>query len=394
LPTGKFKVERTDTGNETLKAPVEFYWLQPNGSISPAPNTQVILYPQYPEIRLSGFLKGSSGAPNVLMNTREPGRLLFLGITRARCVIGWVSKSASRIGLEYRSLGSLEKLGVFGVVPLRAAEQRVSTRSALLREVRRIHRLDWIDSKALRRDGSIVECTSSHCVGYTLEAEFGIARNGISEPDFKGWELKATTVSDLGGKPSSKAITLMTPEPVGGFYRSDGVEAFIRKFGYVDKRGRRDRLNSGGVHIVGMKNAGTHLTLVLNGFDSKKERITNPAGSLALLSDRGLIAAEWSFAALMSLWNRKHAQAAYVPAEARTTPRKQYRYGGLIRLGEGADFVKLLGAFARGIVYYDPGIKLEGATAARSTIKRRSQFRIKSNQLSAIYSRMEDVLVA
>lgn len=391
LPTGDFRVERTDSGNETLKAPLNFYWLRNDGTVVHAPRTQVILYPQYPEIRLSGFLSGARGAPNAVMNTRAAGRLLFLGTTNNRRIIAWASLASSALARAYTSLGELERLGVFSVLPLSQGELGISTREILVGEIRRIHRLDWINSKALTRNGSIVECISSHCVGYTLEAELGVARNGISEPDFRGWEVKATTVSKLGGQPSSKAVTLMTPEPTGGYYRSHGAEAFVRKFGYPDKLGRADRLNFGGTFLAGVRHVGTKLTMTLAGFDANKGKLLNPAGSLALLTDKGAIAAEWSFASLMSLWNRKHAQAVYIPAEARVIPRRQYRYGGAVRIAEGTDFLRLLEAIALGAVYYDPGIKIESESTTTPRTKRRSQFRIKSNQLSTLYKKMEQI---
>lgn len=44
-----------------------------------------------------------------------------------------------------------------------------------------------------------------------------------------------------------------------------------------------------------------------------------------------------------------------------------------------------------GRVYYDPGIKLENASSARPRVKRRSQFRVKSSDLPALYQSMETV---
>lgn len=389
LPTGNFEADPT---NKTLKAPLDFGWLQSNGTVSQAPQTKLIFYPQYPEVRLSGFLMGAKNAPNYLMNTRLGGRLLFLGINSSdRRIIAWVVGPETLLARAYASIRSLERVGVFGVVPLRQDEVGVSTRALLIRELLRIRRLDWINSKALTRDGSIIACNSSHCVGYTLEAEFGIARNGISEPDFMGWELKATTVANLEALPSAKPITLMTPEPTGGLYRSLGIQDFIRRFGYPDKKGRPNRKNFGGVFLSGVRNPGTKLTLVLNGYNSDTGEIVDASGSLTLLTDSDEVAVEWSFAALMSLWNRKHAQAAYVPAEARKAPQLQYRYGGFVRIAEGTDFVKLLKAIANRSVYYDPGIKLENEAVGTPKIKRRSQFRIKSRELASLYAKIEQV---
>ncbi|UPJ84313.1 MvaI/BcnI restriction endonuclease family protein [Bradyrhizobium sp. 183] len=396
LPMGEVGVTVTKEGNQILKAKASFFWIQPDGGAAPAPGAQFILYPQYPEVRLSALLRGAVNAPGELMSTRLSGRLLFLGTTDDGRILAWAAGPGSRLASEYRALGALEQNAVFFIVPLDASEAGKSTRQLLLEEIKRIHLLDWINSKALRADGTFAPCLSSHCIGYTLEAEFGVARNGRAEPDFKGWEIKAGTVSRLNSPPTRKAVTLMTPEPTGGFYRTDGVEAFVRKFGYKDKLGREDRLNFGGIYRAGIRHPGTGLTCKIDGFDAVKSRITNPAGSLVLLNDSGEIAAEWSFATLLSLWNRKHAQAVYVPAQARTSPVKQYRYGARVRLGTGTDFEKLLRAIAVGHVYYDPGIKLEAASTAAPSTKRRSQFRVPSSEIGALYTSFEtwDVLAS
>ena len=390
LPIGDVRSEVTATGRESLKAPLPFFWLQPDGGIAPAPHAQLILYPQYPEVRLSGFLKNALNAPSELMNVRLAGRFLFFGITADRRIIAWVTAPDSALARGLRAAGEVERLGVFGVVPLRAAERR-TTREQLLDELLRIHRLDWIASRRLTGDGSCVACEASQCVGYTLEAELGVASNGRAEPDFLGWEIKASEVSAFGRPPPAKAITLMTPEPTGGYYRDSGVEAFIRKYGYIDKLGRPDRMNFGGTHRASTRHESTRLTLTLAGFDQASGKITNPTGALALIDDTGAIAAEWSFASLLTIWNRKHAQAAYVPAEVAMDPFRQYRYGSEVRLGEGTDFQRLLSAIAAGKVYYDPGIKLERASEARPAVKRRSQFRIGSRDIPVLYAQMSAV---
>ena len=56
---------RTDPGfkRETFKAELDFNWIDAEGQSPPAPGAQLILYPKYPEVRLSGFLRGCSIAP-------------------------------------------------------------------------------------------------------------------------------------------------------------------------------------------------------------------------------------------------------------------------------------------------------------------------------------------
>ena len=80
-----------------------------------------------------------------------------------------------------------------------------------------------------------------------MEAELGIAKNSFGEPDFLGWEVKQFAVEDFERIESAKPITMMTPEPDGGFYKDADAESFIRKFGYADKHDKPDRLNCGGV---------------------------------------------------------------------------------------------------------------------------------------------------
>jgi hypothetical protein len=181
----------------------------------------------------------------------------------------------------------------------------------------------------------------------------------------------------------------MTPEPNGGYYKDEGPEAFVRKYGYPDKKGRADRYNFGGVHLLGKKHPSTGLTLQFLGYDTDRNRIIDPNGGFALTDTKGNEAAVWHFAGLIAHWNRKHAKAAYVPYMTRVLPHQQYSYGVLVRLGEDTDFLRFLKALANGKVYYDPGIKLEAASTARPSVKRRSQFRIRSQHLGDLYARFE-----
>lgn len=257
----------------------------------------------------------------------------------------------------------------------------------------RIHSLNWIASKSLTSKGNIVACNSPQCVGYTLEAELGIARNGRTGPDIFGWEVKAVGVTALEKPFGSKQVTLITPEPNGGFYKSEGKSAFVRKYGYADKNGIVDRLNFGGVHRVGERHASTSLELTINGYDLAKNRITDASGSIALVDRQGKVAAEWSFAHLMTIWSTKHALAVYVPALAKKLPERMYYYGNRVLLGEGTDFLYFLHALETGKVVYDPGIKLENASSENARLKPRSQFRMKSSQLGALYAKSEVIAI-
>ena len=240
------------------------------------------------------------------------------------------------------------------------------------------------------KDGSILSCLAPNCGGYTLEAELGITPNGFSEPDYLGWELKQFGVSDFL-RTQSAIITLMTPEPTGGFYKEQGVVEFLRKYGYPDKNGKEDRINFGGIHKVGLVHPLTNLNMELIGFDHGIGKIRNTDGRIALLDKTGLEVASWSFASLLKHWNRKHNLACYIPSMSQTQPNRQYQFGNSIILGTGTDFTLLLKEMAVGNIYYDPGIKLENATKGVPKAKRRSQFRIKSGNLGSLYKVNEQI---
>ena len=58
FPNLNISPDDTGTHGSVFKAPLSFFRVDANGLECPAPNTQLILYPQYPEVRVSGFLKG------------------------------------------------------------------------------------------------------------------------------------------------------------------------------------------------------------------------------------------------------------------------------------------------------------------------------------------------
>lgn len=390
IPNKGVEIDDTERGSvrDRFKAGISLSWVDATGAICIAPGAQLILYPKYPEVRMSGFLLGCRFAPSAMMTSRLEGRLMFLGIRDDGKIIGHVVSPDNPLAAELAQQKNLEVSGVFLKLPV--DKVRVDTRGQLLAALREIHEAGWIDSVRLCPGGKLVPCLHSNCGGYTLESRLGITPNGISEPDYLGWEVKQHGVSDLAKPHSGSPITLFTPEPSAGFYKEKGVEAFIRKFGYADKVGRADRMNFGGIYRYGKPAASTGLTLTLKGYDAVKGKITDlEGGGIALVSGSSEEAAVWPFPQLMAHWNRKHSQAVYVPSLSRTEPSRQYRYGAKVELGTGTDFLKLLDAIAKGVVYYDPGIKLENASTDAAKTKRRSQFRIKEVDLQSLYSTYE-----
>ena len=381
LPISSIVTEEAgDWTKERFKASLKFSWIIDEGHLCPAPNSQLILYPKYPEVRFSGFLKACENAPSELMTQRLPGRLLFLSVNDNGIVLGHVVGPESQIVNEFETLKTNTVFGVFKVIEI---IKKIDSKDKLLQELYRIYNLDWVVSKSLTRNG-IVPCEAPQCGGYTLEAELGITRNGFSEPDFLGWEVKNFGVTNFKNLNSS-AVTLFTPEPTDGLYKTKGIEYFIKTYGYPDKNGRPDRMNFGGIHKIGIRHSVTNLELKLVGVDEKTNKIRNTNGRIALIDNKNNEAASWSFASMLLHWNKKHNQACYVPSLSNTTNGRKYKYGNIAIIGIGTDFQLFLDQMANGLIYYDPGIKLEGISSTRPKSKKRSQFRIKSGNLKNLY---------
>ena len=373
---------------DRAKASVRFGWVDEDGYYV-APNAQIILYPKYPEVRMSGFLKGCRKAPSNVMNVRDSGRVLFLGITRDGRMLGYAAAAGSPLANAVHALTTIELAGVFFEI---SAEPRLGgTRQRLLQKLAAIYQKHWIRSQKLGADGRINPYSAPNGGGYTLEAELGITPNGYAEPDYLGWEIKQYSVNNFEKYRPKSPVTLLTPEPTGGFYREQGVEAFVRRFGYSDKNGKVGRYNFGGVYSsVKSCHADTGLKLRLTGYDFETGKITDLDKGIALLDKHEETAALWPYARIIEHWNRKHAQAAYIPSLHMKEP-PQYCYGSRIQLCEQTDLTLFLKAVASGVVYYDPAIKLEINESGKTSIKQRSQFRIRHNQLDQMYYSTECV---
>lgn len=392
IPHGEIYSDSEDKAGskrERAKARVNFFWITGNGKYV-APDTNLILYPKYPEVRMSGFLKGCDDPPSNVMTVRDADRVLVIGITSDGEVLGYAAARASAVAREIFA-GKWEQLGVFLELPS-GPDLKADPKSMLLAELKRIYHLRWIMSQKLDKDGMKAPYRARNGGGYTLEAELGITPNGYSEPDFMGWEVKQYGVNNFTKFLPKSPVTLMTPEPTGGFYKNLGVTEFMRRYGYPDKSGKANRINFGGVYTIDKDfHADTGLRLIIEGFDAKSGKITDLDGEIALVDRKAKVAANWSFKNMMQHWNRKHAQAAYVPSLFREPP-PEYSYGPRILLCEQTDFLLFLKAIVEGTVYYDPAIKLIGGSQPDK--KRRSQFRVKHKQITDLYYRSEVVEIS
>lgn len=393
IPSGEVTLHESTSGKgggveAVFRSALDFYWVRKDGRASHAPEAKLIFYPQYPEVRFSGFLRGCSDAPSSLYDKskrgQETGRILVLGVGAGTKVMGITLPPESPAAREIVSYHPRATYGVFFILPI-PGTALVDGFVDLMRNLCAIHRRGWVASRRLDRNGVLVSCNAPNCNGNTLESLLGIRSNGYSQPDFRGWEIKARNVPNTAA-PGASIVTLFTPEPTAGVYVTDGVIPFMRRYGYPDTRGRVDRVNFGGVYRAnGGAHPRTNLRMVVDGFHADVRKYSS-AGAIRLLDRKDREAMSWSFAKLMDHWKAKHAQAAFVPAQQRMTPERQYRYGVRILLGEGAEFGLFLAAVQSGKVYYDPGIKVENASAEKPTTKRRSQFRVSSKDIPSLYA--------
>lgn len=381
--------DRSPRGLRILHAPVTLFWLGPTFA-EPARHAQLILYPQYPEVRLSGLLKGVRSAPRHLLAVsergREQGRILILGINDAESAVFAVVLSASaRAAGFFRDLADRESARVLAGWPIHGFEN--ASKLQLLTELCRIERAGWIAGKRLTRQGEVFY-RAPNGGGYTLEAELGICANGYSNPDFMGWEVKQHAVGKLD-IPRASRITLFTPEPDHGYYVAEGVTRFTQRFGKWNPR--KQRWDFTGNHRCDERSSRTGLILSIEGFAPGSSRF-DAEGRIALLDKSDSVVAGWSFRKLLDHWKRKHAMAAYVPSISRrvtvgSQTHNEYRYGSRIELGEGTSFAKLLEGISGKTIIYDPGIHLEESGKA----KRRSQFRTSSRDLRLLYDDFSEV---
>jgi hypothetical protein len=391
--SNKVKAKKGNKRKIKYQASVKLSWLDAEGNAYPAPNSKLIYYPQYPEVRFSGFLKNSKVNISRWMDPcqegRAEGRWLILGIAKDATVFAYLATPESVLSKQLDKTELIKTNSVFGELNSRKSKF-TSSKLELFSKLLEIHQKGWILGQKLNAAGEKEPYTALNAGGYTLEAELGIIPNGIAEPDFLGWEIKQFGVKAfpaIGTKPT----TLMTPEPNGGFYVEQGAQEFVRKYGYPDKSGKPDRLNFGGKHLVNHVCRTTNLTMKLIGFDCTTYSITDANGAIALIDEHEVITASWSFAKLMDHWKRKHAQAVYVPCLSQPSIKggKEYYYGKDIELGVGTSFEIILKAMAEGHVYYDPGIKLEKASTAKPKLKKRSQFRVNHRELYSLYNHFE-----
>jgi len=382
IPFGSIR-EFPENKEPNFKASVNFWWINNNGQASLAPNTQLILYTRYPEVRLSGFLSGCPTAPREHLqpikreerksNNSKDGRVLILGICPDNRIYGFLAvRDSSLAKLIFSNLYQDDSGKTIQEFPLKGVSG--IDKMDLINKLHDIVKAGWHESIRLYPNGEMRPYNALNAGGYTLEALFGIIPNGNAEPDFKGWELKAF---------SGTKITLMTPEPDQGFYHEKGAKEFTLKYGH-------DAPNAvkyfTGTHKVDIKNTTSNMTLTIKGFDFNKGTINDMAGGLYLLDENNNPTAIWSFNGIITHWSRKHSHACYVKYKAEERNGKWgYIYNTPVYLGEKTDLSLFLKAMQSGLIVFDPATKVILNSKGNTTVKPRSQYRINFSNLRCLY---------
>ncbi len=387
FPNGEV-VRKEGTTRETWWAKVKLSWMKDSGKYSEAPNAKIILYPKYPEIRLSGFLRGCVEAPNEIMTSRAEGRILFLAIRHQRDIIAYVCNADHNVAKSFHE--SYDLKGVFNEIPLLISSTGLEPIEQLITDIREIHQCGWISGERLNSQGRVVPCNAQNAIGMTLESRLGIKSNGLPGPDKLGWEIKAHTVTRWDRIPS-KPLSLITTEPDGGLYVKEGLSTFLERYGYEGDNGDR---RYGGIHRVGNLGRSNknkeNLALTLSGFDSVTQKIVDGSGFLSLEDKTGEIAASWSFTHLLERWGKKHGKTIFVPAlSVNDLGSRRYHYGDRVRLGYNSDYRRLLTALSSGHVYLDP----MPVIYANGTRRKRSMFRINMKNVPLLFERFEERLL-
>jgi hypothetical protein len=389
----------------------DFVWVRHDGSTVKARNIKAIIYPQYPEARLSGFLTVENSMPlslSVAFTKEHPDvpRLLVLGKRPggACAALIYIGMSAALLA-EINRLPGLETSRVCKVLQIQgsSAKKLFSMLSSVVSKPLRGSRLDT--------SGNTLPFTGTQVCGYTLEHALDIRPNSGKDGDIFGIELKAHT---------QLKVTLFTPEPDFGLY-AESFENFMRRYGYADQDGA---LRLTGIHRSNIRCQKSGLTLKVLEYhpvqnaDGKWDWVKDQNGrriafaydtstpltakmdavEVVLQDDQGFVAAGWSLERLMNNWGVKHNEAVYLSATKRPNPNMNevaagYKYE--IEFAPTAIWCRetsaerMLKAISEGIIFLDPAPKFVEAEPSKN--KRRAQWRVNDigTAVHALYDSVE-----
>jgi hypothetical protein len=362
-----------------------FSWLRSDGREVPAKCVKAIIYAQYPEARLSGFLSTENTMPRALTveYTKEHPKSKRLLIIARRA-----SGSAVGIFVTFPSVDLLAEIkalpGAYGSKVCKEITLNLGRAERLESDFKTILGKSF-DGCRLDSHGNTLPFNGTQVCGYTLEHALGIKPNSDQHGDIYGIELKVHTMPK---------VTLFTPEPDFGEY-ADDFNAFMVRRGYMNENGDY-RLT--GIHRAGIRCKKSELTLKVRTADTDKHTnevryadydpessFTAQMDSLevVLLDDHGEVAAGWSLERILNNWDNKHNEVVYVSAvrsnqedEARLAIGYKFKvaFGRDVTWCSRSSAQRLFNAIQKGTVFLDPAPKYCPDDPSRN--KRRSQWRV------------------
>jgi len=382
-PSESFRKRKSQVGIHKIEAQLDFEWFESDGTSHPAPNTKIIDYFQYPEVRLSGFLSGCTSPPDALRrkNQEKYGkRVLVLGTDRVSKTYGLIiTEKDDPIVSRFPVLADSETVSVFQTHIIGTAAG--DSPKVLLRDELLNLSGVWHPSTILKASGRSA-FKGNQGAGYTLEALLDIAANASKEPDKYGFEIKSF-------KKSGKVSLMTLTADRGEEGRLSFVE-FINEYGWLGMRGDGRQVFNG-TFRYGKPNARTGLILGIDGYDEVSDLFSvSPLVSIRNLA-AGILVSGWSFDKLMNSWSKKHVSACYVEYTKRPYNTgghdAEYMYTGRVIFCEGTTIFHYLQGIVQQIVYYDPAHEV----SADGTSHVRPQWRMSvnkhfSNSLSPLYN--------
>ena len=373
-------------GKAKIENALNLYWIENNRKPELAPNSKIIDYFQYPEMRLSGFLSGCANPPDALRRDHQEKygkRILLLGMSGENIYATVVTETQHDF---FKQLLTQPKWPVHDLLlklkinmPSHVSDARPSEIQSelensvfdfdrLLFELKLLGSTKYPSSTLKENNGQAIPFRGNQGAGWTLESLLNIPRNSSESPDKYGFELKTFL---------SNKITLMTPEPDFGYRYEEGLESFLNKFGWIGtKNDGSYRFN--GKHNTQSINKKSGLLLQIENWDYQLNAPTGKGIPNVLLVNPKTdeVAAGWSFEKLARKWGRKHAGAMYITAQKHTQDSEKfpshYSFGPMVYCGLGTSTLHLMRGIASGFVYLDPGDRIN----SNGEEKKRSQWRV------------------
>lgn len=368
-----------------------FVWIDDSGREVPAREAKMIIYPQYPETRLSGFQTVENTMPETLSveftkSNPDLARYLVLGRRGAGEVVAvMVADPSGQFMNEVAALPNATGSRVWKHFRL-----GVSASTSLMKMLAEVAGKP-VPGRRLDANHSTLPFNGTQVCGYTLEHELGIAPNSDKNGDFEGIELKTHT---------QKKVTLFTPEPDMGLYFADFAK-FMLTYGYEAKPGEF-RLT--GIHRVGARCDKSGLTLRIVNHERGALLAANADKDVhvGLYDDDNHLTAGWSLERLLNCWSSKHNESVYVPASKTKCSDPDLIAAGYKYIVEFSDQVmwcretsaeQLFEALYEGTLFLDPAPKY--CPENLSLNKRRSQWRVNDIGKAAndLYTDVRKVLV-